>query len=173
MVRPVDIIVLLSLIADGDQRWTVRSLAERLRLPPAAVQRSLSRLGDTPVFDQATRRVSMSAADDLFAHALPFIVPATLGAPARGMPTAWGAAPLVDEMAPDDLAPVWPDAHGAARGLALDPLHPSAVALAREDPGFHELLALVDAIRVGRARERHMALVHLRERLFETATSAA
>ena len=172
MLRPADIIVLLSLLADDDQGWTVRSLAERLRMPPAAVQRSLTRLGETPVFDRATRRVSASASEGLFAHALPFIAPAALGAPARGMPTAWGAAPLIGEMAPDDLAPVWPDAHGVARGLALDPLHPSAVLLAREDPKFHELLALVDALRVGRARERGLALAHLRERLFDHATSA-
>lgn len=169
MLRPPDIVVLLALLREGDVPWTVRSLAERLHMPLAAVQRSLARLGETPAFDAASRRASAGASDELIAHALPFVVPASLGASVRGIPTAWGAAPLADEIAPGEDSPVWPDRRGTARGPALAPLHACALALAREDREMYEALALVDALRVGRARERKLALGHLRARLLTPA----
>ncbi len=171
VLRPPDIVVLLMLLRNPGGEWTIRSLAEQLHMPPAAVQRSLARLGKTPVFDAGTRRVSPSASDELLAHALPFIAPASLGAPVRGVPTAWGAPPLAGEISEDD-APVWPDRHGRARGPALTPLHPDVPKLAHVDPAMHELLALVDALRVGRARERRLALAHLRERLGDRPVAA-
>ena len=149
MLRPPDIVVLLALLRQGDEPWTVRSLAEGLHMPLAAVQRSLARLGDTPAFDGAGRRASAGASDALIAHALPFVAPGSLGAPVRGIPTAWGATPLADEVAGGVDAPVWPDRRGTARGPALTPLHECALALAREDREMYEALALVDALRVG------------------------
>ena len=169
MLRPPDIVVLLGLLRQGDEAWTVRSLAERLHMPLAAVQRSLARLGETPAFDAAIRSASAGASDELIAHALPFVAPASLGASVRGIPTAWGVAPLADEVTAVDEAPVWPDRRGTARGPALAPLHACALALAREDPEMYEALALVDALRVGRARERKLALGHLRARLLSQA----
>ena len=47
----------------------------------------------------------------------------------------------------------------------IDPLYPSVPAAAAEDPRLHELLALADALRVGRARERSMARTELTKRL--------
>jgi hypothetical protein len=47
----------------------------------------------------------------------------------------------------------------------LEPLYPSAVDAARRDPVLYECLALVDAIRVGRARERALAVDLLRKRI--------
>jgi hypothetical protein len=172
MLRPPDIVVLLALLRQGDEPWTVRSIAERLHMPLAAVQRSLARLAQTPAFDSANRRASAGASDELMAHALPFVAPASLGAPVRGIPTAWGAAPLAGEVAGGDDAPVWPDRRGTVRGPALDPLHACALALARDDPEMYEALALVDALRVGRARERKLALGHLRARLLGPAARA-
>jgi hypothetical protein len=32
-----------------------------------------------------------------------------------------------------ELPPVWPDVHGPGRGIELQPLHPIAISLARED----------------------------------------
>jgi len=172
MLRPPDSVVLLALLRQGEDAWTIRSLAERLHMPLAAVQRSLARLSETPAFDGASRRASVCASDELIAHALPFVAPASLGAPTRGISTAWGAAPLVEEVAGGDDAPVWPDRHGSARGRALAPLHACVLELAREDREMYEALALLDALRVGRARERKLALGHLRDRLLRPAASA-
>jgi hypothetical protein len=53
--------------------------------------------------------------------------------------------------------PVWPDANGDVRGESFAPLYKSVPVAARKDPKLYELLALVDAIRGGRARERELA----------------
>jgi hypothetical protein len=47
----------------------------------------------------------------------------------------------------------------------MDPLYGKAVELPERCPSVYELLTLVDALRVGRARERKIAAEHLRERL--------
>ena len=51
------------------------------------------------------------------------------------------------------------------RGLAFAPLYPSVPAAALQDSRLYELLALVDAIRDGRARERKFAAKELESRL--------
>lgn len=60
---------------------------------------------------------------------------------------------------------VWPHPEGEVRGESLEPLYPSAVDAARLDQGLYECLALVDALRVGRARERKLAIDLLAKRL--------
>jgi hypothetical protein len=43
------------------------------------------------------------------------------------------------------------------QGAAVQPLYPSVPGAAQRDPELYHLLALVDALRMGRARERAMA----------------
>jgi hypothetical protein len=43
------------------------------------------------------------------------------------------------------------------QGPAIQPLYPSVPGAARRLPELYDLLALVDALRTGRARERAMA----------------
>ena len=82
------------------------------------------------------------------------------------MPTAYAAPPLNEQIADsDDLPPVWPDAQGDVRGVTFEPLHKTAPAAARRDPVLYELLALVDALREGRIRERRIAERELSARL--------
>ena len=83
----------------------------------------------------------------------------------RGLPTAYAAPVLASRIsvADDDIAPVWADAHGERRGEGIEPLYPSAPVAAREDPRLYALLALVDALRIGRARERRIAEQLLRK----------
>jgi hypothetical protein len=171
-MRGGDLLLLLGLLRQGSD-WSVRSLAHDLHLPQAAVQRSLARLDATPAYDAARRRVSPSAVSDLLRFAIPFVAPARLGAPTRGMPTAWATPPLSDRLAGiDELPPVWPAADGDVRGLSVDPLHSAAVALARSDPWMYEMLALVDGVRLGDARIRGLSQELLGERLATQASNA-
>ena len=82
------------------------------------------------------------------------------------MPTAYAAPPLSDHIADNgDLPPVWPDSEGDVRGVTFEPLHKAALKGSRRDPVLHELLALVDALRDGRVRERQLAEKELSARL--------
>jgi len=160
-----DIVVLLKL-AGHDRDWTVRSLEGDLGIPRAGVHRSLGRLRSAGLYDLDRRRVNLSQAEEFLVHAVKYLFPPAFSGEARGVPTAWAAQPLSNELAPQsELPPVWPDPQGHQRGIALAPLHPAVPALARRDPQLGERLALTDAIRTGDARVRGLAAELLSRRL--------
>jgi len=60
---------------------------------------------------------------------------------------------------------VWPTEDAHRFGPSLEPIHPAVPAAALRDPAFYEVMVLLDALRVGRARERKVAQTLLRQRL--------
>jgi len=78
-----------------------------------------------------------------------------------GVPTSHSAPAFTGVFAPGSDDWVWPHPNGTVRGQGLEPLHPSVPFAAMQDPKLYEMLALFDALRVGRARERGMALKRL------------
>ncbi len=108
-----------------------------------------SELGERPNF---------SAIEEFLIHGLKYAFPAERGEPTRGVPTSYAAAPLRQVIAPgDEPPPVWPYPTGPKRGVAFQPLYKQAPKAALGDPMLYELLALADALRDGRARERRLA----------------
>ncbi len=74
-----------------------------------------------------------------------------------GVPTSHSAPAFAGVFAPGSDDFVWPHPNGTVRGIGVEPLHPSVPFAAMQDAKLYELLALFDALRVGRARERGMA----------------
>jgi len=103
---------------------------------------------------------------ELLVHGVRFVFVPEIGEPCRGVATASFAPPLNQAfVASNELPHVWPDPEGDVRGISFSPLHKAAPKAARNDKELYELLALVDAIRGGRARERQMAIGELSNRL--------
>ncbi len=71
----------------------------------------------------------------------------------------------------EQIPPVWPDPQGTVQGAAVEPLYRSVPGAARRDPGLYDLLALVDALRIGRARERNLAEKEISQRLTRHAAA--
>jgi hypothetical protein len=67
----------------------------------------------------------------------------------------------------DEPIPVWPYPDGKERGVSLAPLYKTAPRAVSRDQPFYELLALTDALRDGRVRERKIAEAELHRRLRE------
>ena len=80
---------------------------------------------------------------------------------AVGVPTSHSAPAFAGVFAPGSTEFVWPHPNGSVRGVGVDPLHPCVPFAAVQDAKLYELLALFDALRVGKARERGMALDRL------------
>ncbi len=76
---------------------------------------------------------------------------------AVGVPTSHSAPAFSGVFAPGSTDFVWPHPNGVVRGVGLEPLHPSVPFAAMQDAKLYELLALFDALRVGKVRERGMA----------------
>jgi hypothetical protein len=73
------------------------------------------------------------------------------------MPTASAAPPLSKKISQADLPPVWVDPEGTVKGFSFEPLYSSVPSAVKSDPALCEILALVDALRMGRARELKLA----------------
>jgi hypothetical protein len=165
--------VTLVWLAAKPREWTFRSLGTELELDPAALHRSVSRLKRARLIDE--RRAPIRAnVEEFLVHALRYLAPAEPGPLGRGVPTAWGAPPLAELLAEDgEPAPVWPDPMGASRGPIVEPFAEGVPRLAERDREMAEWFALLDAIRIGRARERQLAAELLSERIWATAESRA
>ncbi len=154
-----DIYVLLKIASvRGSSKWSQSGLGYEIGVSPSVVNRALKKAEELKLYNPARRRLNGPSLEAALVHGARYFLAPKRGGEVRGMPTAWAALPLANELVSGEtLPPVWPDSAGEVRGLSIEPLHPSAPQAARRDPEFYELLALVDALRVGGARERALA----------------
>jgi hypothetical protein len=137
-------------------------------MSPSEIHAAIKRLQQARLLHgpELLEKPNISALEEFLLHGVKYAFPAKHGQITRGVPTSFAVSPLKDEIASgDELPPVWPWPQGETRGIALEPLYKSAPAAALRDPVLYELLALVDAIRDGRARERKIAEKELISRL--------
>jgi hypothetical protein len=172
ILKPQDILVMLKLVALGQRPWSYSWLAVNLGMSPSqlhtAVRRALA--AQLAVRKEATITPHIRNLEEFIVHGLRYAFVPEIGRPSRGIPTSYAAPPLNKNFAKSaELPPVWPDAEGTVRGVAFSPLYKLAPQAARSDPALYELLALVDAIRGGRARERTLAIKELGKRLAKYA----
>jgi len=168
-LKSQDLLVLFKRVANPEQAWTYATLGETLNLSASQVHRSAQRVTEAGLAISKGRgdwEVMPEALMEFAVHGVRYVFPAKTGAIRRGIPTSFGALPLSAQIsAPSGEAPVWPHAEGQARGPSLSPLHKHAPEAALADPVLYELLALLDALRAGRSRERTLAQKLLSERL--------
>jgi DNA-binding Lrp family transcriptional regulator len=167
-LKPQDLFVVLKLAAGGNRRPPYAQLARDLGMSASEVFSSVKRAQASGLLHGPAlqNRPNLSAVEEFLVHGLKYVFPAEVGPPARGVPTSFGAKPLLAQVeAVDELPPVWPFPEGKQRGISLSPLYRTAPQAALSDPDFYELLVLADALRAGRARERRFAETELRRRL--------
>lgn len=151
--------------ARSGQPWKQLHLARELGLSQTEISDSLNRSRLAGLVDAERRRPMRTALTEFVLHGLRYVFPVEPGRIVRGLPTAHSAPPLSDTIMESEEKFVWPDEEGLVRGQAIEPLYPSVPQAARRDPSLYELLALCDALRVGRAREQQLARKELERRL--------
>jgi hypothetical protein len=165
-LKPQDVLVLLKMVASKDRSWRLVDLAQELGLSLSEVSTSLERSKRARLLDSSKKKINWPSLLEFVLHGLKYVYPAEPGPICRGVPTAHSAPPLSKEIVSEDNDQyVWPSGEGTVRGQAIEPLYSSAPGAALKDPALHQLLALVDALRVGRARERELASGELKRRL--------
>jgi hypothetical protein len=166
VLRPQDVLVLAKLLTYGGIRPAISEMGTELSVSPSEVHGALKRLEQARLVDTAGSRPVLQAVEEFLVHGVKYAFPPQHGSVTRGVPTSYAAPPLSALIvASADLPPVWPHADGAVRGVSLEPLYRSAPAAALRDPALYELLALIDALRDGRARERKLAEAELSARI--------
>ena len=165
-LKPQDIVILLKLVSLGDRPWSYNVLAVELAMSPSEVHSGVKRAAAARLLDPQRNVPILRALLEFLVHGVKYAFPPDRGPLTRGLPTAYAAPPLNTLIVlPDEPPPVWPDPEGKVRGYAFSPLYPSVPKAAAQDSLLYELLALVDAIRDGRARERELAIKELTARL--------
>jgi hypothetical protein len=168
VLKPQDIYVVLKILADRKPRSPYSQLAAELSMSPSEVHACVRRARDAKLLhgEPLGNRPNSAAIEEFLNHGLKYAFPPERGELTRGLPTAYAAAPLRNLIAPGtEPVPVWPYPEGTQRGIAFTPLYKTAPAAALRDPVFYEYLALADALRDGRARERNLAKQELHRRL--------
>jgi hypothetical protein len=164
IAKSLDVVVLLKLLLKT-QKPSYADLSKELCMSASEVHAAIRRGIAAGLIDSASRLPLRKPLENYLLHGVRYAFPATPGRLARGIPTAHAAPPLSEKISRDDLPPVWPDPEGTVRGYAIEPLYGSVPAAAKKDSLLYELLALVDALRMGRARERKFAEDELKLRL--------
>ena len=164
VAKSLDIFVALKLLAGGAGK-TYAQLSKELGMSASEVHAAVRRSTAAGLLDEKTHSVLRKPLGDYLLHGVRYAFPARRGPVVRGVPTAYAAPPLSSQISADDLPPVWAAPEGRARGYSIEPLYKSVPYAAGLDGQLYELLALVDAIRLGRARERRLAEDELRKRL--------
>jgi hypothetical protein len=166
MLKPQDILVLLKLHTWQKAEWTYTELATSLYMSASEVHAALQRSAAAGLYDAESRQVRNQPLLEFLIHGIRYAFFTQPGALSRGMPTAHSAEPLKTQIvsSPNDIY-VWADRHGTVKGQAIAPLYKSVPEAAKQDQELYEMLCLVDAIRVGRMRERQLATQVLEQRL--------
>jgi hypothetical protein len=164
IAKSLDVYVWLKL-CDGSGNKTYAQLGKELGMSASEVHAAVRRGGEAGLVKPESKRVVREALVNYLLHGVPFAFPSVPGRVVRGMPTGYSAPCLAGEFTEVDLPVVWEDAEGSVRGQSVEPLHPSAAAASRHDENFYRVLALVDALRCGRARERSAASERLKKLL--------
>lgn len=168
-LKPLDIVVALWVAAQARQSWRRVDLARVLDVSPSMISYATQRLRAAHVLTD-TDTIRLQALAELV-PAVRWIYPAAQQPHGRGMPTAH-AAPGV-KLGVRGRAYVWPvPPRGGpvastdwVEGTVITPLHSSVPAGASNDPVLYELMAALDATRVGDPRLRAAGRRALEKRL--------
>jgi hypothetical protein len=166
-LKPQDLVVLLKLVSAPREPFTYGSIGKALFISASEVHASLTRarIARLVTSDQdGDIAVARDALRELLLHGAQFVFPAVTGPLIRGIPTAHASPAMRDFLVEsDEPPPVWPYAKGTVRGIALQPLYPTVPRAAEIDSRLYEALALFDALRMGRSREREFASAALKK----------
>lgn len=160
-MKEQDIVVLLKKLTSKGCTLSVRKLAEEIGMSASNVSESLERCRKAQLVDKNKKRVNTLALQEFMVHGLAYVFPAEPGRVIRGLPTYVSASPLKDQVSSSTEQYVWRYAKGEARGQQLVPLYPSVPEAALRDEELYQLLVIADTLRIGRAREKEIAVTEL------------
>ena len=163
-MRPQDVVVLLKLLSEEGKTWNQISLAKALFMSQSEISESLARSQYARLLFDKGRKVAREPFMELLQYGIPYVFPQQPGNVVRGVPTAHSASPLKEQIQSVEQY-VWPYAKGSVRGLSIQPLYSSVLQAIELDVQLYEMLSLIDALRVGKAREKNMALDMLKQRI--------
>lgn len=157
-MRPQDVVILLKIIALGENKWFNKDLAFELGISNSEVSESLNRSLIGGLIQSDKRTVCCEELLEFLVYGLKYVFPAVEERLLRGMPTAYSAPVLDDGYVIDDPY-VWPSEDHSVKGIAIAPLYNTVPQACDDDKQLYDLLALADALRVSDQKEEVVELL--------------
>jgi len=166
-LKPQDIFILLRLLFwPKGVDWKYFELAQELNMSQSEVFEGIKRARLCGLYDPLTKRPQRNALTEFIVYGLRYAFPVLKGEFGSGIPTAHSASPLKNLLISDDQDVfIWPFKKGKVKGIGINPLYKSVPEAIQNLPELYELLALIDALRLGKAREREIAKKEITKRI--------
>ncbi len=162
-MRPHDVVVLLKMVV-LDNDFYLKDVADSIGVSRSEVSESVVRSVAAGLLSADKKTVRRNNLLEFLVHGIKYVFPQIPGAIVRGLPTAHSAPPLKN-LIESEYSYVWPYIDGTIVGQEIQPLYYSVPQACLNDENLYQLLAVVDALRVGSARERKLAIKELEKRL--------
>lgn len=170
ILKPQDIVILLKIISsDGKYKesWNTVTLSRSLFISQSEISESLNRSVFIGFLERNKKTVYKKVLFDFLIYGIKYVFAVKPGPIVRGIPTAHSAPPLSNMIVSNGDNYVWEYEKGYLRGQAIEPLYKTVPRAISDNPLFYELLIFIDALRVGKAREREVAKVELEKRIIK------
>jgi hypothetical protein len=166
-LRPQDVLVLLKLItAYSEKAWRYSDLAKDLKMSQSEVHSAIKRAQSCGLYDPLTKRPVRKNLFEFLVYGLRYAFFTEPGKEAVGIATAHSAPPLNKAIVSEkEDQYVWPSRSGKVKGKSIQPLYPVVPSICDKDEELYKLLALADALRVGKVREKELAKKIIGEKL--------
>lgn len=155
---PQDILIMIKIALSNSQDWSYNTIAYELGMSPSMAFSGVKRASQARLFDPNRKRPLRKALEEFLIHGVKYSFPPDIGTMTRGIPTGFASPALRNHLAYDlEEIYVWPHPKGHERGISFSPLYKSIPEVAMKDERLYAALGLVDALRLGRAREIKLA----------------
>lgn len=169
-MKPQDIVILLKIVSKNGKPFYQSDLADELNISKSELSESLHRSVFAGLLMPDKRTVMRLGLLDFLKGGLKYVFPTHPGKQVKGIVTAHSAPPLNKTIVSEKDVYVWPYAKGNKMGQAIEPLYKLLPEVATKDKELYELLTLADALRVGRAREKALAVELLEQKIMGYAS---
>lgn len=160
-MRPQDVVILLKILTIQGE-WQYRDLSNSLSISISEISESLNRSYIAGLIDEGKRNVYRISLMEFIQFGLHYVFPQVPGATGTGIPTAHSHS-FYKEHFSSESNYVWQDKQGSMRGMLIEPLYKGVVKAVKEDELLYKALASIDIIRVGKSREKKLAIEELKK----------
>ena len=167
MLKGQDVLVAIKLLDPWEQ--SMLSLGNLIGVSASQAHSSFMRLCAVRLVDQKRRATQKAHFLEFLVHAIKYLFPIVVVAGDRGVPTAHSAPPLMQKLVAPNGAPtyVWPSQEGnQTNGIAIEPIYKTVPLVVKNDARAYAILAALDSLRLGKAREREIAAKILEECIY-------
>lgn len=163
-MKPQDVVILFKILSWQGDDWKQTVLSSQLGISQSEISESIRRLKYSGLISALDMSVNRIALIEFVIYGLRYVFPQKPGPIVRGVPTAHSASFIQDQFF-SDVNFVWPSASGTSQGQAIIPLYKTVPKAVETDANLYQYLAIADVFRVGKVREKEIAIKLLKQKI--------